>query len=100
MANLPLARLQSLSLLQNDNVITPKLSDFILHVNVVAGFSLRFPSSDEFMTISCKLRNLKVAATKIAQCNNKNVALSQAKSLIHFSAEAITYLFIKSLTSL
>jgi hypothetical protein len=43
------------------------LSDFILHVNVAAGFSLRFPSSDEFMTISCKLRNLKVAATKIAQ---------------------------------
>ena len=31
--------------------------------NVAAGFSLRFPSSDEFMTISCKLRNLKVTAT-------------------------------------
>jgi hypothetical protein len=52
------------------------LSDFILHVNVAAGFlpdfviqagSLRFPSTDEFMTILCKLRNLKAAATKIAQ---------------------------------
>jgi hypothetical protein len=36
----------------------------MLHVNVAAGFSLRFPSSDEFVTISCKLRNLKVAATR------------------------------------
>jgi hypothetical protein len=38
-----------------------------MYVNVAAGFSLRFLSSDEFMTISRKLRNLKVAATKIAQ---------------------------------
>jgi hypothetical protein len=35
-----------------------------MYVNVAAGFSLRFLSSDEFMTISCKLRNLKVAATR------------------------------------
>ncbi len=45
----------------------PKLSDFILHVNVVVHLGGRFPLPDEFMTISCKLRNLKVAATKIAQ---------------------------------
>ncbi len=48
-------------------IIKPKLSEFILHVNVAAGFSLRFSSSDEFMAISFKLRNLKVAATKITQ---------------------------------
>jgi hypothetical protein len=38
-----------------------------LHVDVAAGFSLRFPSSGKFATISYKLRNLKVAATKITQ---------------------------------
>jgi hypothetical protein len=33
---------------------------------VAAGFSLRSYPSDEYMEISRKLRNLKVAATKIA----------------------------------
>jgi len=49
----------------------PKLSDFILNVNVAAGFSLRFSSPNGYMEILRKLRNpsirsgqaLKVAAT-------------------------------------
>jgi hypothetical protein len=40
------------------------LSDFILHVKEAAHPGGRFPSSDEDMTILCKLRNLKVAATR------------------------------------
>ncbi len=39
--------------------------NFIFYVAVAAGFSLRLSSSDGFMTISRKLRNLKVAATQI-----------------------------------
>ncbi len=42
----------------------PKLSDFILNVNVAAGFSLRFLSPNGYMKILRKLRNLKVAATR------------------------------------
>ncbi len=47
--------------------ILPKLSDFILYIIVAAGFSLRFSSSNVYMEISHKLRNLKVAATQIVQ---------------------------------
>ena len=49
----------------------PKLSDFILYIIVAAGFSLRFSSSNGYMEISHKLRNLKVAATQIAQFRYK-----------------------------
>ncbi len=45
-------------------LIIPKLSDFILYIIVAAGFSLRFSSSNMYMEISHKLRNLKVAATR------------------------------------
>ncbi len=44
-------------------ILLPKLSDFILNVNVAAGFSLRFSSPNGYMEILRKLRNLKVAAT-------------------------------------
>ena len=47
--------------------LIPKLSDFILYIIVAAGFSLRFSSSNMYMEISHKLRNLKVAVTQIAQ---------------------------------
>ncbi len=45
----------------------PKLSDFILYAIVAEGFSLRFLSFDGCMSIYRKLRNLKDAATQIAQ---------------------------------
>ncbi len=43
------------------------MSDFIFYIIVVAGFSLRFSASDGCIWISRKLRNLKDAATQIAQ---------------------------------
>jgi hypothetical protein len=49
------------------NNIKPKLSDFIFYLTVAADFSLRFLPFNKFPTISRKLRNLQVAATKIAQ---------------------------------
>ena len=58
------------------------MSDFIFYVTVAVGLcpvaiskrdSLRLSSSDGFMTISRKLRNLKVAATQIAQFRSKQV---------------------------
>jgi hypothetical protein len=48
-------------------LVLPKLSDSIWYLFVAAGFSLRFSLPDGYMKISRKLRNLKVAATKIAQ---------------------------------
>ncbi len=45
----------------------PKLSDFIFLIIVAAGFSLRLSSSDGCLWIFRKLRNLKDAATQIAQ---------------------------------
>ena len=44
-----------------------KLGDFITHIIVAAGFGLRFSSSNGYKVIPRKLRNLKVAATQIAQ---------------------------------
>jgi hypothetical protein len=51
------------TILENEILLYPKLSDFILNVNVAAGFSLRFSSPNGYTEILRKLRNLKVAAT-------------------------------------
>ena len=49
------------------DIVKPKLNDSIPYVIVAAGFSLRFASSDGCSCIPRKLRNLKDAATQIAQ---------------------------------
>ncbi len=67
-----------------------------MYVKVAAGFSLRFLSSDEFMTISRKLRNLKVAAT----CPTSSFVRAKIAQFISVKLVIFTRLFTFTIQSL